>query len=96
MKIEKTLISLTQYMEKQEIPYVIVGGFAAAAWGRVRTIYDIAIIVDQNKMDINKFVRFVQTEGFKFLRFKHKLRLKENLILVSQSSFTQERNFYWK
>lgn len=31
MKIEKTLISLTQYMEKQEIPYVIVGGFAAAA-----------------------------------------------------------------
>lgn len=63
MKIEEALISITQYMEEQQIPYVIVGGFAAAAWGRVRTTYDIDIIVDQKKMDIMKFVRLAKRNG---------------------------------
>ena len=60
MNIEEALISITQYMKKQQIPYVIVGGFAAAAWGRVRTTNDIDIIVDQKIIDTKKFVDFVK------------------------------------
>ena len=59
------LISISQFMEKHQIPYVIVGGFAAVAWGRVRTTYDIDIIVDQNKMNVEDFVRFTHKEGLK-------------------------------
>lgn len=63
MKIEEILILITQYFEQREIPYVVVGGFAAAAWGRVRTTYDIDIIVDQTKLDIKEFVQFSKARG---------------------------------
>jgi len=61
MNIETTLLTVTKYFNDEEIPYVIVGGFAAIVWGRVRTTYVIDIIVDHKKLNIKNFIMFLET-----------------------------------
>jgi len=78
MKIEEILISITQYLERQQIPYVVVGGFAAVAWGRARTTYDIDIIVDQTKINIKELVHFFKTQGLETSEYDIDQAFKEH------------------
>ncbi|MFX1251801.1 MAG: nucleotidyltransferase domain-containing protein [Promethearchaeota archaeon] len=63
MKLKEVLLDVTKYLTDQEVPYAIIGGFAAIVWGRARTTFDIDIIVDQNQLNIKNFVEFLNSKG---------------------------------
>ncbi|MFX1537314.1 MAG: nucleotidyltransferase domain-containing protein [Promethearchaeota archaeon] len=62
MKLKEVLLTVANYLEKNEIQYVVVGGFAAIVWGRGRTTYDIDIIVNQDQLNVEEFVEFLNSK----------------------------------
>ncbi|MFX0065553.1 MAG: nucleotidyltransferase [Candidatus Hermodarchaeota archaeon] len=64
MKLKEVLVTVANYLERNEIQYVVVGGFAAIVWGRGRTTYDIDIIVNQDQLDVEEFVEFLNSKDF--------------------------------
>lgn len=50
---------ICEYLNKNKINYVIVGGVSVIAWGRARTTEDIDFIIDHNKLTIEDFVNYL-------------------------------------
>jgi hypothetical protein len=46
------------------IPYVIVGGFAIAGWGRYRATMDVDVIMDFKKKDVASLASALKKAGF--------------------------------
>lgn len=61
MNLEKILMQVTGYFNNNQVPYVVVGGWAAIAWGRARTTFDIDLIIDHKKLDLLPFVDFLES-----------------------------------
>ncbi|MHA1167971.1 MAG: hypothetical protein ACTSP4_05310 [Candidatus Hodarchaeales archaeon] len=61
MSLENILLGVSKYLGDKQIPYVVVGGWAAIAWGRQRTTFDIDLIIDQNKLDLSEFIAFLKS-----------------------------------
>jgi hypothetical protein len=91
MNIEETLLTVTKYFDEKEIPYVVIGGFAAIVWGRVRTTYDIDIIIDHTKIDVRRFIQFLTSKGLSTEEYE----LTQAFIEQSYSTiFIMEKPFY--
>jgi hypothetical protein len=45
METEKLFKRVAQILESLDIPYLVTGGIAVAAWGRIRATYDIDIVI---------------------------------------------------
>lgn len=56
MEAENLLIKVTQALENLKIPYLVTGGIAVAAWGRVRATFDIDIVIEIEKEKISPLV----------------------------------------
>ncbi len=54
--IEDTFLSFVEAVEAAEIPYVIVGGFAVAAWGDPRGTRDVDALVEIDDEEMPKLV----------------------------------------
>jgi len=61
MEREKLLIKISQILEKLNIPYLVTGGIAVAAWGRVRATFDIDIVIEIEKTKISSLVQAIKT-----------------------------------
>jgi len=91
MNIEETLLTVTKYFNDQGIPYVVVGGFAAIVWGRVRTTYDIDIIIDHKKLDVKRFIHFLTSKGLSAKEYEITQAFAEN---SHSTIFVMEKPFY--
>lgn len=60
MNLEKILLKLSKYLHENQVPHVIVGGWAAIAWGRQRTTFDIDLIIDQRYLNLSSFVKYLK------------------------------------
>ena len=91
MNIEETLLTVTKYFNDQEIPYVVVGGFAAIVWGRVRTTYDIDIIIDHKKLDVQRFIQFLTSKRLSVKEYELTQAFAKN---SHSTIFVMEKPFY--
>ena len=90
MELKNILVSVTNYLKEHNVPYVIVGGFSAIVWGRTRTTFDIDIIIDQNKVNLEDFVDFFQNIGLMTSLYDIETAFKEKShcsILVESAVF---------
>ncbi len=55
---------VTNFLNKEEIPYMIVGGITLAYYGMPRTTEDIDILIILEKTKIKKFVDFMKKNDF--------------------------------
>ncbi len=63
-KIEEVLRTVTDFLDGEEIDYVIVGGIAVIIYGNPRTTVDIDLIVKLEEENIEDFVEYLEDEGF--------------------------------
>lgn len=77
MSLEDILISISKYLNENNVPHVVVGGWAAIAWGRQRTTFDIDLIIDHNKIDLSSFVRFLKKIDMLIEREDIEIAIKE-------------------
>lgn len=40
-KFEKTIIDIAEFLKKEKVPYMIIGGIANLFWGEPRTTLDV-------------------------------------------------------
>ncbi|HUX98199.1 MAG TPA: hypothetical protein VMV49_01475 [Candidatus Deferrimicrobium sp.] len=71
--IKRVIIAL----EKSQLKYVIVGGFAAIFRGRPRTTTDIDMIVENNIQKINRFLEVLKTVDFEVMENQVKTAINE-------------------
>ena len=62
--LEPLLRKFVKAMGTLNIPYVIVGGFAIAGWGRPRATRDVDVIIQLRVNDIPEFVSTLRKAGF--------------------------------
>ena len=53
METENLLTKIAKELKNLEIPYLVTGGIAVAAWGRVRATLDIDIVIEIEKNKIS-------------------------------------------
>jgi hypothetical protein len=63
-ELEPVLKRFVEAMAGLDIPFVIVGGFAVAGWGRARATTDIDVIIQIAPADIKRFVEALRAGGF--------------------------------
>jgi predicted nucleotidyltransferase len=51
-----TLINIVELLDKNSIPYMVIGGIANLTWGEPRSTFDIDITVDVDEKDIDDTV----------------------------------------
>lgn len=61
MNPRNILIKVATFLESNDVPYAVVGGYAAIVWGRMRSTYDIDLIIDQDRIEIPSFVTFLRS-----------------------------------
>ncbi len=62
--ITRIIHLITNYFDQNKIRYVIVGGIAVIAWGRLRTTQDVNIIVDHEKLSCIDLANFLKNNDF--------------------------------
>ncbi|MDP2845465.1 MAG: hypothetical protein Q8N79_05245 [Candidatus Methanoperedens sp.] len=62
--IEQILNLVCEFLNKNNIDYVIVGGFAVLFYGAPRTTMDIDYVIQLSDADISILVTFLQENGF--------------------------------
>ncbi len=62
--ITESLKRLVKYFEKNNIPYVVVGGISVFVLGRSRLTMDIDIILDHTKLSRENFVNYLKENNF--------------------------------
>lgn len=64
--MQKILIKLFKYLNKEKIKYFLTGGIAAQWWGSLRATLDIDIVVLLEKKDLQKLFKIFKSLKFKF------------------------------
>ena len=87
-EIEAVLKKFVIAMSKLDIPYVIVGGFAVAGWGRFRATQDVDVIMQLRETDVPWLVRVLREGGFSFKAedILDALRRKEHFSIFNSDS----------
>jgi len=87
-EIERVLKKFVMAMSRLEIPYVIVGGFAIAGWGRYRATQDVDVIMQLRETDVSGLVRVLREGGFsvKTEDILDALRQKEHFSIFNSDS----------
>jgi hypothetical protein len=55
---------ISDYLNREKIPYAIVGGVAVIVYGYPRATQDIDLVVDQTVLDIGKFCAYLRQHHF--------------------------------
>ncbi len=63
-KIKEVLETTTEYLNRKDIDYVLVGGIAVIVYGNPRTTVDLDLIVQMDEEDIEDFASYLRKEGF--------------------------------
>ena len=75
--IEQILISVCDFLNTNDIDYVIVGGFAVLFYGNPRTTMDIDYVIQLEDEDIPVLIKFLQENGFHADEYDMRAALKE-------------------
>ncbi|MEF8874800.1 MAG: DUF6036 family nucleotidyltransferase [Candidatus Thermoplasmatota archaeon] len=63
-KIEEILETTVEYLNREEIDYVFVGGIAVIVYGNPRTTVGLDLVVRLDEKEIEDFAAHLQNEGF--------------------------------
>lgn len=61
--IERTAVAFTRACERASVPFVIVGGFAVAAWGEPRATRDVDALVSIENSKVDEWVVALRNES---------------------------------
>lgn len=75
--IEQILDLVCEFLKKNSIGYVIVGGFAVLFYGNPRTTMDIDYVIQLEDENIPVLVKFLQENGFHADEYDMRAALKE-------------------
>lgn len=75
--LEQALTNLAEFLEDQEIPYMVIGGFANIIWGEPRATIDIDVTIWVLKQEIEKTISMF--EG------KYETRVPEPSVFVRET-----------
>ncbi|HWL92101.1 MAG TPA: hypothetical protein VNT79_01080 [Phycisphaerae bacterium] len=64
LPIQQILLDAVSVLERLRIPYAIMGGFAARAWGLPRPTYDADIAIAAGTEELQKLFDGLEQEGF--------------------------------
>jgi hypothetical protein len=65
-EFEKTIINIAEFLKKEKIPYMIIGGVANLFWGEPRTTLDVDVTVKIKDENIPEFITKIR-EKFSIL-----------------------------
>ena len=87
-ELEPVLRKFVKAMSMLDIPYVIVGGFANAGWGRYRATRDVDVIMQLKEDGVPKLVKALREAGFsiKAEDILDALRHKDHFSIFNASS----------
>jgi len=85
---EPVLRKFVKAMSTLDIPYVVVGGFAIAGWGRYRATRDVEMIMQLKEDGVAKLVKALREAGFaiKAGDVRDALRHREHFSIFNASS----------
>ncbi|MEF8874944.1 MAG: DUF6036 family nucleotidyltransferase [Candidatus Thermoplasmatota archaeon] len=63
-KIEEVLRTTIEYLNQEDIDYVLVGGIAVIIYGNPRTTVDLDLLVKLEEEEIKDFAGYLQNKGF--------------------------------
>jgi len=62
MDFQKTLATIAEFLEGNDLRYALIGGFALAAYGHTRATLDLDLVVEQEAQD--PIIQFMESLGF--------------------------------
>jgi len=63
-EISRTVRKLVNILDEARIPYMIIGGYALAAYGRIRTTQDVYVAIDASFTDVVRTHELLRMNGF--------------------------------
>ena len=75
--IDEILNLVCIFLNKHDIDYVIVGGFAVLFYGNPRTTMDIDYVIQLNDENIPELIKFLQENGFHADEYDMRTAIKE-------------------
>src|SRR5262245_9446949 len=61
-ELDDALITLTSWLNRQKIPYMVIGGFAVTVWGEPRFTRDLDVTISLPAERIKSFIELVSAE----------------------------------
>jgi hypothetical protein len=81
MELDQDFKEFIELLNKHEVEYLLIGGFAVALHGYVRNTVDIDFWINKSKINAGKMVRVLDDFGFSSLQLKSSDFEKENVII---------------
>ncbi|MBP9211867.1 MAG: hypothetical protein KBF97_03650 [Bacteroidetes bacterium] len=81
MELDQDFKEFIELLNKHEVEYLLIGGFAVALHGYVRNTVDIDFWINNSKINAEKLVRVMDDFGFHSLQLKSSDFEKENVII---------------
>lgn len=79
--LEEGIVTLTRFLKKKKIPYMIIGGVANIFWGIPRTTLDIDVTIQIKEENYAGLIRDLNKDKY-FIRTKHPLEfIRKNRVL---------------
>lgn len=76
--LEQTLTKLAHFLEKNKIPYMVIGGVANLFWGLPRTTLDVDVTVRIQEKELDSLIKKISR------RFRHRTSNPKEFILQTQ------------
>jgi hypothetical protein len=77
MFISQVMIDFIQFLKKNRVKHVLVGGFAVIYYGYVRMTQDIDILIEPSEINAKRMMKVLQEFGFGEVGFSQRLFEKE-------------------
>ena len=61
-ELDDALITLTTWLNSQQIPYMVIGGFAVTVWGEPRFTRDLDVTISVPAEGIEPFIESIATK----------------------------------
>ncbi len=84
--IEQILNLVCEFLNKKNIDYVIIGGFAVLFYGNPRTTMDIDYVIQIEDENIPVLIKFLQENGFHADEYDMRAAFRERLKIWKQCS----------
>ena len=81
MELNKDFTEFLNLLNKHEVEYMVVGGYALALHGKPRQTGDLDIWIDNGKANAEKMLHVIRDFGFGSLGLKEEDFLKDNAII---------------
>ncbi len=81
MELDQDFKEFIELLNKHEVEYLLIGGYAVALHGYVRNTSDIDFWINNSKINAAKMIRVMDDFGFQSIQLKSSDFEKENVII---------------